>query len=246
MASSIRRSRSASLHSCTAAAYRLPTSAAAAITDASPTDAGHRTSPQHPTAEPADYPPRRRSRPAGSTTSPPMAPAAGHRAAADRRATSDGRRFAQRRHVARWVSADIAVARSAATAANQPAAALAGAVQPLSVVVVGCGGTHRCMATIVAMQTLPLGDARDRFSALVTSVEQTHDRVTVTRNGVPAAVIVSPADLAELEETIAVLSSPELMRQLAESREDVQRGDLLDATEDRESLVASVRSRAGR
>ncbi len=102
------------------------------------------------------------------------------------------------------------------------------------------------MATIVAMQTLPLGDARDRFSALVTSVEQTHDRVTVTRNGVPAAVIVSPADLEELEETIAVLSSPELMRQLAESREDVQRGHLLDATEDRESLVASVKSRAGR
>jgi antitoxin YefM len=102
------------------------------------------------------------------------------------------------------------------------------------------------MATIVAMQTLPLGDARDRFSALVTSVEQTHDRVTVTRNGVPAAVIVSPADLEELEETIAVLSSPELIRQLAESRQDVRRGDLLDATEDRESLIAAVKSRAGR
>jgi prevent-host-death family protein len=93
---------------------------------------------------------------------------------------------------------------------------------------------------------LPLGDARDRFSALVTSVQQTHDRVTVTRNGVPAAVIVSPADLEELEETIAVLSSPALMRQLAESREDVQRRDLLDATEDRESLIASIKSRAGR
>jgi antitoxin YefM len=102
------------------------------------------------------------------------------------------------------------------------------------------------MATIVAMETLPLGDARDRFSALVTSVEQTHDRVTVTRNGVPAAVIVSPADLEELEETIAVLSSSVLIRQLAESREDVQRGDLLDATEDRESLIASIKSRAGR
>jgi len=102
------------------------------------------------------------------------------------------------------------------------------------------------MATIVAMQTVPLGDARDRFSALVTSVEKTHDRVTVTRNGVPAAVIVSPADLEELEETIAVLSSPDLMRQLAESPEDVRRGDLLDATEDRESLIASIKTRAGR
>jgi antitoxin YefM len=96
------------------------------------------------------------------------------------------------------------------------------------------------------MKTLPLGDARDRFSALVTSVEQTHDRVTVTRNGVPAAVIVSPADLEELEETIAVLSSPALLRQLAESRDDVERGDILDAAEDRESLIAAIRSRSPR
>jgi len=102
------------------------------------------------------------------------------------------------------------------------------------------------MATIVAMKTMPLGDARDTFSALVTSVEQTHDRVTVTRNGVPAAVIVSPADLEELEETIAVLSSPGLLQQLAESREDAERGDVLDAAEDRESLIASIQSRSGR
>lgn len=102
------------------------------------------------------------------------------------------------------------------------------------------------MATIVAMKTLPVGDARDRFSALVASVEQTHDRVTVTRNGVPAAMIVSPADLEELEETIAVLSSPGLLRQLAASRDDVERGDLLDAADDRAALIAAVRSRSTR
>ena len=100
------------------------------------------------------------------------------------------------------------------------------------------------MATIVAMKTMPLGDARDGFSALVASVEQTHDRVTITRNGVPAAVIVSPADLEELEETIAVLASPALRRQLIQSHEDVQRGDVVDAAEDRESLLAAIRSRS--
>jgi antitoxin YefM len=96
------------------------------------------------------------------------------------------------------------------------------------------------------MKMLPLGDARDRFSALVTSVEQTHDRVTVTRNGVPAAVIVSPADLEAMEETIAVLSSSTLMTQLARSRTELDRGDVLDATGDRDALLADVRSRAGR
>jgi antitoxin YefM len=93
------------------------------------------------------------------------------------------------------------------------------------------------------MTTVPLGDARDRFSALVSSVEQTHDRVTVTRNGVPAAMIVSPADVAELEETIAVLSSSELVRQLAESRAELASGEAIDAADDREALLAAVRRR---
>lgn len=93
------------------------------------------------------------------------------------------------------------------------------------------------------MTTVPLGDARDRFSALVNAVEQTHDRVTVTRNGVPAAMIVSPADLAELEETIAVLSSSELVRQLAESRAELARGEAIDAADDREALLEAVRGR---
>ena len=93
------------------------------------------------------------------------------------------------------------------------------------------------------MTTLPLGDARDRFSALVASVERTHDRVTVTRNGVPAAVLVSPADLEELEETISVLSSPALLRQLGESHTDLEHDDVVDAADDRDALLTAIRSR---
>ncbi|MFL5911523.1 MAG: type II toxin-antitoxin system Phd/YefM family antitoxin [Gaiellaceae bacterium] len=96
------------------------------------------------------------------------------------------------------------------------------------------------------MTTLPLGDARDRFSALVASVEQTHDRVVVTRNGVPAAVLISSADLDELEETIAVLSSPGLMRQLGDSADDLDHGDVLDADNDRDALHEAIRSRRDR
>ncbi|HST66056.1 MAG TPA: type II toxin-antitoxin system Phd/YefM family antitoxin [Mycobacteriales bacterium] len=96
------------------------------------------------------------------------------------------------------------------------------------------------------MTTLPLGDARDRFSALVAAVEQTHDRVTVTRNGIPAAVLISPADLDELEETIAVLSSPGLLRQLGESTADRVPGDVLDADGDRDALREAIRSRTDR
>jgi prevent-host-death family protein len=94
------------------------------------------------------------------------------------------------------------------------------------------------------MTTLPIGDARDGFSALVASVERTHHRVTVTRNGVPAAVIVSPADLEELEETIAALASPQLQRQLAQSRDDIDGGHVIDAADDRDALLAAIRDRS--
>jgi antitoxin Phd_YefM of type II toxin-antitoxin system len=41
----------------------------------------------------------------------------------------------------------------------------------------------------------------------------------VTRNGKPAAVLVSPQDLESLEETLAILSDPSLMAQIHESEQ---------------------------
>ena len=49
------------------------------------------------------------------------------------------------------------------------------------------------------MSIEPLREVRDHFSDVVDRVEREHERVTVTRNGRAAAVIISPEDLAELE-----------------------------------------------
>jgi prevent-host-death family protein len=54
------------------------------------------------------------------------------------------------------------------------------------------------------MSIEPLREVRDHFSDVVDRVEREHERVTVTRNGRAAAVIISPEDLAEPEETLAV------------------------------------------
>ena len=51
------------------------------------------------------------------------------------------------------------------------------------------------LAILLAMSELPLADARNRLSGLVAEVEQTHDRVTITKHGHPAAVLISPDDL---------------------------------------------------
>ena len=76
------------------------------------------------------------------------------------------------------------------------------------------------------MATASLASVKARLSAFVDEVESTHERVVITRNGSPAAVLVAPDDLESLEETVAVLSDPETMRELAEAREAISRGDL--------------------
>ncbi len=45
------------------------------------------------------------------------------------------------------------------------------------------------------MTTQPLGEAKDKFSALIYSAETTHDIITITKHGEPAAVLVSADDL---------------------------------------------------
>lgn len=71
------------------------------------------------------------------------------------------------------------------------------------------------MAMTSGMTVTPFTEARNRLSELIDEVERTHERVEITRHGHAVAVLISPDDLAALEETIDVLSSPEAMRQLA-------------------------------
>ena len=93
------------------------------------------------------------------------------------------------------------------------------------------------------MTTLPLTEARNRLSELLDDVERTHERVTITRHGKESAVLISTDDLEALEETLDVLASPEAMRQLAESRADIDAGDVLEA-DDVAALMAE-RKREG-
>ncbi|SMG59942.1 prevent-host-death family protein [Rhodococcus rhodochrous J3] len=53
---------------------------------------------------------------------------------------------------------------------------------------------------------MPLGEAKDKLSALVDSAETTHDIITITKHGKPAAVLMSADDLESLHETIYWLS----------------------------------------
>lgn len=81
------------------------------------------------------------------------------------------------------------------------------------------------------MSIEPLREVRDHFSDVVDRVEREHERVTVTRNGRAAAVIVSPDDLAQLEETLDVLSDPDALADIREADAAYARGDVVRGVE---------------
>lgn len=77
------------------------------------------------------------------------------------------------------------------------------------------------------MATEPLRSVRDHLSEVVDRVEDHHERITITRNGREAAVIISPEDLAQLEETISVLNDPEALADIREADAAYAKGDVV-------------------
>jgi antitoxin YefM len=64
------------------------------------------------------------------------------------------------------------------------------------------------------MKTLSVSEAKMKLSALVDMVNTTDEEVVITKNGSPAAVLVSPDEFESLRETITVRSDQELMEEI--------------------------------
>ena len=89
------------------------------------------------------------------------------------------------------------------------------------------------------MTTLPVADARSHLSKLIDAAMTTHERFEITRNGRRAAVLLSADDYDTLQETIAVLSDTDSLRQLAASDAELARGE----GESEQSLAEAMRRR---
>lgn len=89
---------------------------------------------------------------------------------------------------------------------------------------------------LVMPETLPLSSVKAHLSELVDRVEGEHERVVVTRNGRPAAVLISHEDLEGLEETLVALSDPDLIQQIRRSEAAVADGDVVSLDELRDRL----------
>lgn len=89
--------------------------------------------------------------------------------------------------------------------------------------------------------TLSLAEVKAHLSELVSRVSAEHDRVIVTVHGRPSAVLLAVEDVEALEETIAILSDTDIMRQLIEAEAEIARGE----GETQEQLAEAMRRRRG-
>jgi antitoxin YefM len=88
-------------------------------------------------------------------------------------------------------------------------------------------------------EVLPLAEVKSHLSELIGRVHSQHERIVVTVHGRPTAMLLAVEDLEALEETIAVLSDSEALRQLAASDAEFRRGE----SEDVEALHAAMKRR---
>ncbi|HSU48716.1 MAG TPA: type II toxin-antitoxin system Phd/YefM family antitoxin [Arthrobacter sp.] len=78
------------------------------------------------------------------------------------------------------------------------------------------------------MIAVPLGEARDKLLEYVMKVEGGHERVAIIRHGQPSVVLISAEELASIEETLGILSTPGTLRAIREGQADAAAGRFAD------------------
>jgi antitoxin YefM len=73
-------------------------------------------------------------------------------------------------------------------------------------------------------ETVPFTEAKAHLSELIDRVAREQERITVTRNGRPSAVLLSPDDLESLEETVEILQDKKLLESIRRSRQEAAAG----------------------
>ena len=66
------------------------------------------------------------------------------------------------------------------------------------------------------MKILSLSETKMKLSGLVDSVEKTSEEIVITKNGRPAAVLVSSEEYDSWKETLAIYSDYEFMDEIRE------------------------------
>lgn len=72
--------------------------------------------------------------------------------------------------------------------------------------------------------TVPVGQARSRLTEILATIQR--QPVVITKDGVPAAVVLAPADYAALTATVDLMRNPEAQARLREHEERSAAGSI--------------------
>ena len=73
------------------------------------------------------------------------------------------------------------------------------------------------------MKTLSVSEAKMKLSGLVEAVSTTDEEIVITKNGRPAAVLVSPDEFESWKETVYIKSSQSLMADIQKGLKDIKK-----------------------
>ena len=73
------------------------------------------------------------------------------------------------------------------------------------------------------MKVLPLSEVKMKLSQLVEEVSSLDEEITITRDGKPVAIIVSPDEFDSWKETLAIRADAELMAEICRGLEDIKK-----------------------
>ncbi|MFH2046636.1 MAG: type II toxin-antitoxin system Phd/YefM family antitoxin [Pseudomonadota bacterium] len=72
------------------------------------------------------------------------------------------------------------------------------------------------------MKIMSLSEAKMKFSALVDIVNTNDEEIIVTKNGRPAAVIISSDEYESIKETSRIISDVDLMSEIRQGLKDLK------------------------
>jgi antitoxin YefM len=67
-------------------------------------------------------------------------------------------------------------------------------------------------------KTLPISEVKARLPELVAGVAEREEEIVVTKNGRPAAMLVNYEEYRRQRDTLDILSDPDMMKQIRQSR----------------------------
>jgi antitoxin YefM len=83
-----------------------------------------------------------------------------------------------------------------------------------------------------SIKTLPLAQVKANLSRLVDQVVETDEEIMITRNGRPAAILVSPDEYEGWKETQAIRSDRELVAEIRRGLRLLKRGSKIYTLEE--------------